>query len=536
VRASTAALWAGLVAAATFVPSLSGGFVYDDHRFHETNTHLGDASILWRAFADPACQTSDGTEAGLWRPLRTLSFALDHALFGASAAGPHAVNLLLHGAGASLLCLLLVRFGATHTGALLGALLYALHPAQTECVAWISSRGDLLAAAFVWGAILADLSGRARTALVLGALALLSKEQAVVWPALLWIASHLAGRGAADSTKRILAPAAVVLAFVAVRWALLPEPAQEGGLGGGPARAPELASMLGHQAWYTSFPVGGLFDWQMPPHACPWPAALVACGALAATLWPPTRWPALWFLAALVPTLFLQAVVPLNILVADRFLLFALPALAIAAARATAATGAVPAAVAALCFGALTETSLPAWTSDEALWTATADRVPGHWRANFWLGSQALSRGDAAEAVRRFRAAAESGGADAATWCMYGQSLEALGLGPGDGERAAKIRDCYTRAIPLFATPRAEGRAWLLPTAEVGYVEMTLVLGDKAESARAARLLVASPRPSMPDRYEAAWTARVRRTAAGIEKFLGDPALAASLRAWGGTS
>jgi hypothetical protein len=243
---------------------------------------------------------------------------------------------------------------------------------------------------------------------------------------------------------------------------------------------------------------------------------------------------ALWFLAALVPTLFLQAVMPLNILVADRFLLFALPALAIAVTRAAAPAGIVPAVAAALCFGAVTETSLPVWKSDETLWTATAERVPSHWRASFWLGSQALAEGRTDEAVRRFRAATETGDADAATWCMYGQSLEALGLGAADGDRAATVRDCYARAIPLFESPRAEGRGWLLPTAEIGYAEMTLVLGDKTEAARALRLLVASPPPSMPDRYAAAWIARVRRTAQGVASYLGDPALAASLRAWGG--
>jgi len=295
-----------------------------------------------------------------------------------------------------------------------------------------------------------------------------------------------------------------------------------------------LAAMLGHQAWYTLVPVGGLFDWQMPAGDCPWPAALVACAVFAAAAWRPTRLVALWFLAALVPTLFLQAVMPLNILVADRFLLFSLPALALVAARAASSARVVPAVAAALCFGALAETSIPVWAGDQALWTTTADRVPSHWRANFWLGSQALAAGRADEAVRRFRAATESGGADGATWCMYGQALEALGLGKDDADRAATVRDCYTRAIPLFASSRAEGRGWLLPTAEVGYVEMTLVLGGKAEAARALRLLVASPPPSIPARFEAAWTARVARTAAGVERFLGDAPLAASLRAWGG--
>jgi hypothetical protein len=523
---------AGIAAAAAFLPALGYGFVYDDHRFHETNANLDHASILWRSFLDPPCQTSDGTEAGLWRPLRTLSFALDHALFGTGTAGPHAMNLLWHGAGTALLLLLAVRLGAPLVAAFAGSMLYALHPAQTECVAWISSRGDLIAAAAVWAALLADLSDGRKTALVLGAAALLAKEQAVVWPALAFVASRLAGRGFGESLRRVRGPVVVVVAFVAVRWALLAEPGQQGGLGGGPAGVPQLAAMLGHQAWYTSVPVGGLFDWQMPAGGCPWPAGLVALATLGAAAWRPTRPYALWFLAALVPTLFLQAVMPLNIAVADRFLLFALPAVALFAACAVRRAGVVPAFAGALAFGALTLTSMSAWASDETLWTSVAERSPGHWRANFWLGSQALSAGRKDEAVRRLRTAAESGAADAA--CMYGQALESLGLKEGDGERAAQIRECYGRAIPLFESPRAEGRAWLLPTAEIGYIEMSLVVGEKEEALRAARLLVASPPPPIPPRFAAPFAVRVRRTATGIESQLGDMDLAASLRAWGG--
>lgn len=93
------ALVPALLALLVFVPTLHGGFVYDDHRFLESNPHLGDPSILWRAFTDPSCQTADGTHAGLWRPLRTLLFALERAVFGGGAAGPHAVSVALHVAG-----------------------------------------------------------------------------------------------------------------------------------------------------------------------------------------------------------------------------------------------------------------------------------------------------------------------------------------------------------------------------------------------------------------------------------------------------
>jgi hypothetical protein len=180
VRDRVFAALVAAVAAAAFLPALSFGFVYDDHRFLAENDNLTGASVVWRAFADPACQTADATYAGLWRPLRTLSFALDRALFGQRAWGPHAVNVVLHSAAAAALFALLRRIGAGVTAACAGAVLYALHPVQVECVAWVSSRGDLLAAALLFSSTALDLSGSRRWALALGAAALFAKEQAVV--------------------------------------------------------------------------------------------------------------------------------------------------------------------------------------------------------------------------------------------------------------------------------------------------------------------------------------------------------------------
>src|SRR5262249_14927579 len=158
-----------------------------------------------------------------------------------------------------------------------------------------------------------------------------------------------------------LPAAAVTIAFLLVRQTLLAEPTQQGGLGHGAIRAPQLVAMLGHQTWYAFVPVGTLFDWQMPFGGPPWGAVLAAAIPVAGALWRPTRAASLWFLAALLPTLFVQAVVPLNILVADRFLLFALPGLAIAAARAADAgrSALVPGAAIIVCMGALTESAIP---------------------------------------------------------------------------------------------------------------------------------------------------------------------------------
>jgi hypothetical protein len=373
------------------------------------------------------------------------------------------------------------------------------------------------------------------TALVLGGAALLSKEQAVVWPALAFLASRISGRDLAAAARRAFAPAVVVLVYLAVRHALLTEPTQQGGLGGGPARGPQIAAMLGHQAWYTLFPVGSLFDWQMPPRECPWPVAIVACAALAAAVWRPTRLPALWFLAALVPTLFLQAFMPLNILVADRFLLFALPALAIAGARAAAAClGVVPAAGAVLCLGALTQTAIPTWTDDDTLWRTTADRVPGHARANHWLGAAALKRGEFGEAVSRLAVAAAADPYSARTRFHLGAAREAHGRSTKDPKELIDAFGEYIAAARLCADPRAEGPAEIRPLALAAAADVAMMGGVDEFGAESARALVAAPRPEVPATIRDAWDLRIESLARSAE---GNPLLgrdfAERVRAWG---
>ena len=72
------------------------------------------------------------------------TFAAEHAVWGAAAIGYHLTNLLLHALNALLLIELARRSGASEPAALLGAAVFALHPIQTEAVAYVAGRTDVL--------------------------------------------------------------------------------------------------------------------------------------------------------------------------------------------------------------------------------------------------------------------------------------------------------------------------------------------------------------------------------------------------------
>jgi len=528
-----------MVAIAAFAPSLGHGFVYDDHRFFESNSALREWSILWRAFTDPLAQTADGTHAGLWRPLRTLSFALDAGVFGGAAWWAHLHSVLLHGVGSALVAQLLRRLGFRTSAVLAGALVYALHPVQVECVTWVSSRGDLLAAALVWAALLvSQRPGREWLSWSLGALALLSKEQAVVWPALVFLYALLREDRPADAARRALVPAVLTCAFVAVRHFVLIEPFQEGGVTSGAAGLVELGAMLAHQVWFSVFPVGAVFDWQMPaPGVGIGGLALVPVALVA---WRPTRIPALWFLAALVPTLFVQWRIPLNIRTADRFLLFALPALALLVARGVErAPRALPAAGLALVgLATLTVSGQAVWADDAALWGATATRIPGHWRAEVWLGSAAMRADDADAAVVHLRRAVEAAPGDAKTWFLLAEAAEAQAV-HAEGDDAAVLtraaRDAYAAAANRFARGRQENAALLGPLASLRAIDLTLKLGDTQAVQKLLERALSEPGPAIPPWGVDAWNKSVERLVVRVETFI-DPErqepLAPRLRAW----
>ena len=114
-------------------------------------------------------------------------------MFDLRPKGWHLVGLLLHGLNAVLLFLLLLGWTGGRTwvaGA--SALLVALHPVAVESVTWISSQGDLLAVTLGLGVLLLyRRPGGARTVvgwLAFG-LALLAKESALAWPALVVLAA-----------------------------------------------------------------------------------------------------------------------------------------------------------------------------------------------------------------------------------------------------------------------------------------------------------------------------------------------------------
>jgi protein O-mannosyl-transferase len=178
-----------LLGTAVYLPSLANGFAYDDVAIIARDVRVTDGRLgeilrggYWH-----------DTGTATYRPLVTLSYALDWRVSSGSPAWFHLVNAVWHGAVSALLLLLLGRIGASVAIAALGAALFAVHPVHVEAVANTVGRAELMAAVFMLAAAVlwtraprqARRPGGLLVLLALFMFALLSKESAVVLPGLL---------------------------------------------------------------------------------------------------------------------------------------------------------------------------------------------------------------------------------------------------------------------------------------------------------------------------------------------------------------
>jgi hypothetical protein len=169
-----------LVAIAVYLNALENGFVLDDRAIILKNPLVAFPNGIWLAFAHPYWPAALG--GGQYRPLAIASFSLDWWLSGGDPRWFHAVNILWHAAASVLVWFLAAELLAP-AAALGAALLFAVHPVHVEAVANVVGRSECMAAAFVIAALLAHRRA-SWAAPVLFALALLSKESAVVFLAL----------------------------------------------------------------------------------------------------------------------------------------------------------------------------------------------------------------------------------------------------------------------------------------------------------------------------------------------------------------
>ena len=427
---------AGLAALAVlfwvYGPAMHTGFLFDDTK---------------QQFALPAASQPLSSWIGRVRPLLMFTYLVNTRISMEDTSSYHVFNILIH-ALTGIFVFLVIRRLLEWAGieksrripfAAFGALLFLLHPLQAESVAYISGRSDALCGLFGCASFAAFLYRRSPAitwagvlpVLLLFAAAVLTKEQAVVLPALFvltdfWWNPQFPLRAVRANWKLYAVLALGAAAGLTLFWRMI--------LGQGTAGSAGFAmkDFTWYQYLFTQFravfaylfnfllPINLTLDWDFPiSHGLLDHGAiffLAALLALAAAAWryrrtfPLSGYGYFVFLLLLSPT---SSILPIQDPIADRRMYFPILGLILIAIdllrRLKVEPKVLATAAAALLVAAALATHARAevWSDPILLWQDTAIKSPNKIRAHFQLAFAYSEQGRSDLAVAEFQKTAE---------------------------------------------------------------------------------------------------------------------------------
>ncbi len=179
---------------ATYSNVYGNAFVYDDESLIVSNQFLRSWHYLGTLFIS-STTAGDNVVSTYYRPLQILVYLIIFQIASLSQFAFHIVNISLHAANSCLVYKLGRKLNFIPLAAFLGALLWALHPLQTESVTYMSATTETLYTLFCLlgiNVLLPDFTPR-RTiaAAIFMTLGLVSKESAIIFPLLAMSCTYL---------------------------------------------------------------------------------------------------------------------------------------------------------------------------------------------------------------------------------------------------------------------------------------------------------------------------------------------------------
>jgi tetratricopeptide (TPR) repeat protein len=326
-----------------YVNSLPNDFVFDDGPIVSSNPAI--RAITPIRFLTAPYWTKD-QYLGIYRPFTIFSLSVDYAMWKRWAPGFRFTNLVIHAINGVLVFSLGVSLLGRGLVPLVAMIIYLIHPVHTEAVTSIVGRSELFAACFMLSAWLLFRKGRTAWAAIAFAFALLSKENAIVLPAILvldmWLSRKWTG------WARLSPIVLVALAYLGLRFYVL------GALG----IPPSAQYMAGHLSYldrvltagrvflryltlifyplnlagdydYNAIPIARIRDWDA------WLGILLTFGVIGVAWWYRNRNWAVSFGLLFAAIAFVPGsnwITPISILMAERFLYLPLVGLSLVAA------------------------------------------------------------------------------------------------------------------------------------------------------------------------------------------------------------
>ena len=418
-----AAALAGLfVVLEVYGSALSGAFVLDDR---------------YLPFMDPnAAQTTLRNWVVGLRPLLYFSYWLNFQSSGTEPYGYHVTNVFLHFLGSLVITLVAARLlelagttgrARTILAAIAGGL-FLLHPLQTESVAYVASRSEVLSVLFYFSAFAVFLYRRTESMTILRALAIVAlfaaamstKEHTLTLAALLLLADYYWGLGGIRKNGLLYGMLAIagVWGGLAV-WRVLRDAPTAGFHVGGLTPATYFFTQCRVIWTYVRFfflPFGQNLDPDVAvsrsllDHGAIFGLAALVALVVAAWIyrkrWPLAAFGIFMFVLLLAPT---SSFIPIIDVSAERrmylpFLGLVLVCLEFLRRLTISRAAWACAAIIAVC-SVLTYQRSAVWAKPVELWQDASDKSPRKWRPHFQLASAFYESGDCARAAEAFGAA-----------------------------------------------------------------------------------------------------------------------------------
>jgi tetratricopeptide (TPR) repeat protein len=480
-----------------YAPTLTHRFVWDDPHWLERKIRF------YSGLLDPWFEPGRLYAYQVYRPLSQTTYLLDQRLWWRNPLGFHLTSVVLHAVTSTLVYGLARTLGIGRPAALVGGLLFAVHPVQVESVAWVTSRVDILATAFAILAVWAFVGtsrdpGWKRVAAVgLCSFAAAASKETGCWVPLLVLAARygLAFPGGRPPVRGIVASALGVVAYLLLR----PSDAATGIdlTSFDAAAALRMVYSLGYHVERLVFPYG--FQPYVPEvpvgagmlvMAALGAAAMATLALLGGGVGSRMRFAAMWLFLALTSAV-LVVLAGLSVTpVAEHRLYLAVVALALLVADALARWPGILRSRLGIIGVSLVLAGCASITVQRSL----------YWKDDITLWSAVIARG-----------------------ASDGTPYLNLGLALDQSRRRAEAEDAYRKALQMPARPATRQRAYI----GLGYVVMEDTRLDEAVA------LFTSANAIVPDAVAYCGLGTVARYRAIAAARAGDTALAAREHAQG---
>lgn len=142
-----------LVCFAVYGIVIPGKFVFDDNLFIENNEQIKSLSQIPNLYFSSVTEGSNVAKDNFYRPNQQALYAIIYSLFGLNPAPFHIASIFFHSINSFLIFLLFMQFGIQRTTAFATALIFLIHPINTQAVCYISGMADPLGMMFILSAL-----------------------------------------------------------------------------------------------------------------------------------------------------------------------------------------------------------------------------------------------------------------------------------------------------------------------------------------------------------------------------------------------